>query len=1062
MEKPLLIYKASAGSGKTTRIVTEYLKLTLPAPSRYQAILAITFTNKAAGEMKNRIINILTKLVNDGAVTDETGKYISEEVRKKMTEVEIISSAQQLLKNILHNYSAFAISTIDSLMHRIVRSFAFDLKLSSGFNVILDQDELVEQAVDLLLDNLGTDDKLTRFLVQFLRESMENNRSWHIENSLYGFAKLLQTEEARPFVRQLHDIDFDSFEKAQQTIIRFTKNFEKDLDALAKNGNQLMGDIPQSYFYRGKQGMANYFNRIHDKKYHEDGLGVLYGNRYVREFVDEGKLTKSTAPAEQRDVVEGVAPQLVDVYKQIANYADEYGEKYILYRLLQRRIHALAVLSEIERYLDQLKAEQDYVHISEFNHVIADEIWKNGSVPFIYERIGEKYLHCFIDEFQDTSVLQWHNLLPLVTNGLSSGRESMIVGDGKQSIYRFRSGEVEQFVALPGLLDSSSIPDGAMQEKMLNDSAQTEVLENNFRSAKAVVAFNNAFFEFIKQNSNTFIASIYDEHHQKARQDMQGRVTLDFVEGTGEALRDAHLDKVLAAVDECLSDGYRPQDIAVLCRKNRDGMAVARHLSEQRSYDVISSDSLLLSSSPELHFIAALLRYLHDPKDANASLEIFSYLFHHELWPAETPAFQEGYDDMVKRTGRQNEGARTRTGLLYLLGMETNLTQERTLYDTVEYIIRFFKLDAKPDPFITFFLSEIRALADDGKSNISDFLDWWEENKTRKSVVVPEGTEAIRIYTIHKAKGLEFPVVIHPFISKNYKETHDNAWFELGDDAPAGLNVVNLPINRQLEDTRFAEDYRKERDKSAMDEVNVTYVALTRPAERLYMVSEYPPKRRTKVTIPALLQDFLKQEGRWQVGVSQYVFGDEVDGREDDQPNRQDGSFYLRQFVSSDWRDKLVIAPEAPEVWDMEQPDRNVRWGNLIHKALANICAPGDIPQVTEQLLSSGMLAAEDEKEFKKTLKSVVAHDTLGAFFKTGVSVRNEAALVDNRGEILRPDKLIFDGRKVTLVEYKTGKPEKQHLKQIEKYTLALKEMGYDVPQRYLVYVDEQVEMKEV
>ncbi|MCF8232371.1 MAG: UvrD-helicase domain-containing protein [Bacteroidales bacterium] len=1059
-EKKLLIYQSSAGSGKTTQIVREYFNLAIPNPSLYSSILAITFTNKAAGEMKNRIIEILKTITDAPSLDKKTGVYVEPLLKKGMEEAQIKKKADNLLNNILHDYSGFAVSTIDSLMHRIVRSFAFDLKLSSNFSVILDQKELVQQSVDLLLDNLGENKQLTDFLVKYLRENMAENRSWHIENSLYNFGMLLQDEEARKYIDKLRQIDFNSFVDIQQKLNAFTTTFEKDLKTLAEEGMKIIEDIPEEAFFHGKRGIPGYFKAILEEKYKQKGLSILYGNSYVVKFIEEGIHTSSSVTQQDKNLVDGVAQKIADVYHRIVNYTQKHGEKYFLFNLLKRNLHAMAVLREIENNLTQLKTEQDYVHISEFNRVIAEQIWKNGSVPFIYERIGEKYRHCFIDEFQDTSVLQWHNLVPLVTNGLASGAENMIVGDGKQSIYRFRSGEVEQFNVLPALYDKQAVPDGEVQEKTLKDHARQFVLEHNFRSSRNLVEFNNDFFDFVKNNTNQKIKEIYKDHHQKVNHTREGCVSVDFVEGTGEELKTANLEKVASIAENCLNLNYAQKDIAILCRKNFEGMSVARHLSE-KGYDVISSDSLLLSSSPELHFITAILRYINNPGDQNAKAEIFSFLKNKDKWPKKEQTTHEGFTEATRKRKPEEKGE-----LLSNLGIETDRINERSLYDLVEYIIRHFKLNEKPNPFVTFFLNEIRQLTVSGQTNLNDFLEWWEANKNSKSVVVPEGIDAIRVYTIHKAKGLQFPVVIYPFITKNYRLTKSNGWFKMGEEENLkDLPVVNLPMKSNLKETRFSEAYEEEDAKSLLDEINVNYVAFTRPETRLHVISQHPAKKPTNIDVPFLLKKFLEDKQLWKEDQSHYVFGNEKMPAEKEALIAEENSehnLYLEDFISADWREKLVLAPEAPEKWDVTDPKQNRLWGNLIHRALAEVYTPEDIPHVVNSYVAKGLLEKEATESFRQTLEKVVLHEDLKSFFKPGIKVKNEAALINSDGKTLRPDKLIFEQGRVVLIEYKTGKPEDYHFKQIKTYRNALEEMGYSTIESYLLYLDEEIELRKV
>ncbi|MEA3503587.1 MAG: UvrD-helicase domain-containing protein, partial [Bacteroidota bacterium] len=621
----LKVYKSSAGSGKTTTLVKEFLFLVISNPDKYNRILAITFTNKAADEMKQRIIEYLEILaVFDPAKGEQQEKYhilkqivdaLEESDRLKIPEIN--RRAEKVLKRILHNYSEFAVSTIDSLMHRVIRSFAFDLRLPQNFEVVLESDDLVEKAVDLLLDDIGQDKEFGDFIIDFLEKRVDDDKAWRIDNLLIEFAGILHREDGIKYIRKLDDISLQRYIDMDKNLLKHINAFEKFLFDIGCEAVKLMKDIPPKAFFRGTSGIYKYFERFYKKDFSQPA-----GNSYSYKFVYEDKYFASKLTADEKSAVENVAPDLVRFYKRIEEHRDKHEEKYYLYLLIRQNLFSLAVLQKIEKYLEDVKSENDLVHISEFNKRIAEVV--KQPVPFIYERLGEKYENYFIDEFQDTSVLQWNNLLPLVENGLANGNLSLIVGDGKQAIYRWRGGEVEQFSSLPEIYDKSGVADPVGTGRALASNYDFKSLNDNYRSRENIVNFNNEFFSFVKKGYfSDDLKKVYVEHKQNSKKN-GGAVSVTFVEKEG-VREELHLNALITKIDDIVTQGYKHSDIAVLCRSNKEGVLISKKLLEV-GIDVISAESLLLSSSPDLHFLMAVLSLLNNPDDRNSKVEVINYL----------------------------------------------------------------------------------------------------------------------------------------------------------------------------------------------------------------------------------------------------------------------------------------------------------------------------------------------------------------------------------------------------------------------------------------------------
>ncbi|HKK10139.1 MAG TPA: UvrD-helicase domain-containing protein [Bacteroidales bacterium] len=1053
MGNQLLVYKSSAGSGKTTQIVIEYLNLVIPSPEKYRNILAITFTNKAAEEMKSRIVKVLQGISAEGI--EPYGIFVKQLLNQGISETKVKDNAGIVLKQILHDYSNFAVSTIDSLMHRIIRSFSYDLKLSQRFEVLLDQEELIRKSVDIILDSLQPKEKLTHFLVDFVKSRTDESQSWHIERALYDFAKVLQQDETIDFIPDLKKHSLDDYMKAEKDIKGFVMQFESFLDKKAKEAFEKIGDISPKSFYQGEKGIYSYFKKIAGKKYRgSDGAAALHPGSYAQKFIDEGKYFAAKVPDDDKERIDSIAATLISIHHDIESYVQKEAEQYFFFRLLMKNLHGLAVLKEIEEHLSKLKDEKDVIHISEFNRRISQQIQANASVPFIYERIGEKYLHCFVDEFQDTSVLQWHNLLPLITNGLAAGNQNMLVGDAKQSIYRWRGGEVEQFAILPRLFQKERLADGDVNENLITSQFNEKYLEVNYRTSKTIVEFNNDLFGFIASNSNDKVKSIFDHHHQKPFRDDFGLVAAEFVDGKGEELEEAHLDAVKRYVDESLQAGYQKKDIAVLVRTKQKGMSLASFLSEH-NYPVISSDSLLLSSAPKLHFLMALFKLILNPDDDVAWLEAKTFLYYHHK-------IKDAFHDFI----RENEGnGKAKKGPQFLkkwLRMDTDQWENYSLYDLAEQLIRQFGLEKSGDPFITFFLEEVHKQSLDSESGLSDFIDWWELNKNKKSIVAPEGIDAIRIYTVHKSKGLEFPVVIVPFITKNaISPTNSSLWLQGKHhfSETSQIPVAYVPANKSLLNTAYADEYEQEMARSMLDEVNVLYVALTRPQQRLYLSADLPSRNSRSQSMALFLSEFFLSKGH-EVRAAQRITLEGGDDKQKASGVKAPFTEAKRAMVSESWRKKIVIASQAEELHDISLGRLEGRyWGELMHSALADIDKSSDFEEVISRFKNEALLSASQVEHLAKTVKQVIEHPKLKELFSGEGQVFTERDIITSAGEVVRPDRVVVKNNIASLVEYKTGKKQDPHKEQVEKYAQSLQQAGYEVNQKYLVYLDEEPEV---
>jgi ATP-dependent exoDNAse (exonuclease V) beta subunit len=1052
---PLTAYRSSAGSGKTFTLVKEYLKLVLTNPGDYRHVLAVTFTNKAANEMKQRILENLKEFSRLPSAELKQAYLSMKDAlvqELKLPDETIASRSKDALTNILHDYSEFAVGTIDSFVNRIARTFAFDLHIPANFETELDGNAMLEEVVDILIDKAGIDKDITRTLVEFARSKADDEKSWNIEKDLVKCAGHLFREEGYAHIEKLKNLDAEDFHRIYRQIRDFINGFERTITDMASGAVQLIlsTGLTTDAFYYGNKGIGRYFEYLSAGRFDK-----LEPNTYVVRTIHENIWFSGTAGEDVRKLILSISGRLAEVFGRINGYVKEHGSSYAVLKLVVRSLFQVSVLNEIGKVLDGIMTEKNKLHISEFNKRISGIVLREP-VPYIYERIGEKYRHFLIDEFQDTSVLQWHNLLPLVENSLSANNGNFLVGDCKQAIYRWRSGEVEQFARLPEIMHKEEHPVLAARETVLRAHYRTMPLNVNRRSGPGIVEFNNRFFRVIAGSEDLpgELRSVYSGLEQEpdpVKKD--GYVRIEFHEGMGDAVdyTEEGCNRVLDLIGALLQEGYACREIAVLCRKNRTASDIARYLVAN-DVPVVSSESLLLGSSIELNFIAALLGWMVNPDDGISRGVIIAYLHGKGI-------LRDGLHEMLTATGNPDPGCPGALGDLYTLLASHGIDINRSallalpLYTCCEEIIRLFGLDGQPDPYIQYFLDEVHSFSSKNNPVPEDFLRWWNEQKDKKSIIFPEAHDAVRIMTIHKAKGLQFPVVIFPFADETLRLTREEAWISC-----EGLGVPDLPsalirLSRKLLGTSCEQVYTTEEEKTKLDFINLLYVVMTRPEERLYVLTSYPSRESRAMSVPSLIKGFLEKESLWSDGNGIYEFGRATKpGRRKDK--EAGGVAGLRSMHSFPWWNRALVKLRAPDLWDLDNPEKSREWGRLIHEVLSKIYTPADAPAALEDLANEGALDGEGRQKLQTILDALFTSPETGRFFAEGLRIKNEPEIILPGGTILRPDRVVISDDEVSILDYKTGTPSPAHGKQVSAYARCLHQMGYTKVRKFLLYVE--------
>ena len=1053
------VYKSSAGSGKTYTLVKEYIILTLKKPSQFKHILAITFTNKAANEMKERVIQYLTELSAEKLNRDATSvKHLLPELIKEtaFSEEEIKIKAHQVLQSILHNYSDFAISTIDSFVHKIIRTFAHDLKIPLNFEVELDTDLLLTNAIDLLLQKAGTDEKLTKILVEYIENKTEDDKSWHIENDLHKFAQQLLKEDNLVHIEKIKSLSIQQFLDIRIKLNKLKAIFEKNISVIAQEAYEIISknNIAIKSFYQGEKGIGKYFQDLSIGKYNK-----ISPNSYVIDTIENDRWYSKTLNDIEKNNIENIKEKLIEYYNKISNYAEKHHKKYILYQLILNNIYPVAVLNEIEKTIDEIKKEDNILPITEFNKKIS-AIVCSQPVPFIYERIGEKFHHYLIDEFQDTSSLQWMNLLPLIENSLSYNYFNMIVGDAKQGIYRWRGGDIEQFAILPAISDSIKDEYSKEREASLIRNFEGKNLDANYRSKKELVEFNNAFFAFIAQISSDYIKNIFNNSKQKFNKlNTGGYVEINFLHKDKEieTPSEVALDKVVETIHHLIQNNYKPKDIAILCRSNIQTSIIASHLI-LNGIAVISDESLLISSSEDVSFLIAWANFILNTEDEIAKCVIIHYLINHQK------VFDLGYHTLIRSLQKIDKASPPYISTdLFIAYLNKNSFSINPLqlsglpvYEFFEKMITLFKLERNTDAFIRYFQENIFLYTQKKQASLAGFMEWWEENKGKKSIIISGDTDAVKVMTIHKSKGLEFPVVILPFATETISKTLPPLWIEPAIAEIPELKSSLISNNKTVESTAFSELHQVEKYKSMLDLLNLLYVAMTRPKEHLYIFTTYPSK---EVNEPSSNADFfylfLKNNALWEENKQTYSFGNNEIKRVEEDKEALDEIKPISIASLKTQEQVIHIKKKANDLWDTENPTAKSEWGNIIHYAFSLIFHEKDIDNAIAHLILKGMIVKENQKEITQQITAIISNPLLNPYFKSDFHIKNEAEILLKDGSIIRPDRIVIKDQEVIVIDYKTGIPSQSHHSQIEMYANTLTEMGYKQIKKILVYIDQ-------
>ena len=1062
------VFQASAGSGKTFTLIKEYLKLCLAnkaAVNNFRNILAITFTNAAANDMKAKIMKTLYEIIDSEVVDSNSMEAVLIE-ELGISDAELKSNAQRLMTRIMHDYSSFCVSTIDAFVQKLSRSFAHDLGLPSQYSVSIDTDEVAETITEQLgLRISDQDDFLTRLLVDFSNNQFDSQRSTALESQLSDFIAKLMTEKAYQKDENNNIKNYSQYKQTLDFLKSKMQGFEQilqsHLDDFARLERQY--GLRDELFAYGKTGFISYIKKLTAKVYEQPSPrfnGVLEkGNCFSKE--GEKQLGKAQTEAINADLLPVLQAMKDDVEKGLG--------QFLFYKTQKDLLYLYALRAQIRMEFDALANEEEIVHISEFNKLL-NTVMGDFSVPFVYERIGEQFRHVFVDEFQDTSVLQWQNLLPLIDNGLSAGNMSMVVGDGKQSIYRFRSGEVEQIVSLPEVY---ALPkddrEAAFQqfEQNLKDNFAFKNLDTNYRSFAQVVKFNNAFFESVYTNLSSYLQKVYvsekpgtnekvDIVQKINKTDNEGLVQVELYDAENQP--DYCFDRVEAIIrDLTETNGYQFSDIALLTRKSDYGSMMANYLND-KGIPVISQDSILLKSSDKVQLVVNTLRYLLYGDNETI---IANVLFYWKL--TQEPGFN---GDISHVFGEVKAIAKGETAIEPFMGLDDTgvlqnaLAQATCLYDLCSNLLRIFHFNTIHDAFLNYFMEEVFKFQSGIKEGIADFLSYWDKKQDKLAVMSASG-HAVKIMTIHKSKGLEFPVVIYPeaIIDLDEKLNASKAaeeWLrpeDLDFEAIPNLDKVLFKLDKNAENMgeKTLEKVNKEKESNQLDNLNLLYVAFTRAVQRLYIMA-----KQGKADKPNIIRDFLKNNDHQVPGNDAlvYRFGS-PDFMKPKEKQKEEKKELTTESVAGDWFSKIEIDSNPTMVWQSKSNKLLPReFGELVHEKLAKIRTADDMEKVLSPVVSDGTINQETADWIRDKFLQMAQTPLISAAFNSSAKVKTESEIL-YQGKVLRLDRYAELPDIIYLIDYKTGQKKEEHHNQVRTYANALREMTDKEIRAFLVYLQE-------
>lgn len=1094
----LKVLKASAGSGKTFQLALEYIKLILQNPNAHRQILAVSFTNKATAEMKIRILGELYGMAHRCADSNLYLEHIAKE--SGMSEEDIREKSKTALSALLHDYSRFNIETIDSFNQRLLRNLAKELGIGASFNIELDSRKALNEAVGALIDELNSESPTLQWICQILQEKEDEQKSGiRIQEEIVSTGVKI-FEEA--FSSRLTEVEaFFGERKTVETHIG-------KLNARLKEQNEkLQKQIERFYAIVNENGLtlkdfksgsaAGYFTQLEKgKKPTEAQLKKIADEKL--EWFKKGDLRENAV----------FTNTLNHLIIETESFREEAQCIIFSCQLILQHLRYMALLTEISVKLQELNQQKNRFLLSETSALLAGMIGETD-ISFIHEKIGANLSHILIDEFQDTSDLQWKNFKQMLDENLSKGKQNLIVGDVKQSIYRWRNSNWETLNTIedkfpPALITSAS-------------------LQTNYRTDKIIVDFNNRLFTRMVNEENSLLAEKFHtefpqgkmENFAKIRtaykdvvqipnkQDQNGFVELSFIKTKDglskipEATSNALIQRILYLKENKIP----PQEIMILVRWNKqieefsksfaDYTHTHPELSEEdRNYfNLVSDEAFSLNSSFAIQILIDALRALSN-RNNTIVFGSLAYNYTKEILGNETEAVHVFTPNSALSHAMGQETEYENTEKNHKLPFGEHLPEDFTknylflrqtpLYELLEKLIRFFNLhkQGSQHAFLYFFLDAVNEYLSQNDANLDAFLLYWDETLSRKTIAVNNEVAGVRILSVHKAKGLEFHTVIIPNCDWNLQEygkptKRNDVWCspknkdELFDTSP----LTPIPFSEKMQDSYFKDEHETETIRQWVDNLNLLYVALTRPKHNLFILSSQVSKTELKTPSYGSINSLLfaladKDKEETDEDTISYLYGElytQTDKKKESTNILKSVSEELSiPFASADSKARYHLSREAKQCFSIQEENsenESLKKGKRYHKLLEYTETLADREKAIQRLIVEGLISKEEKKEYTEWSERAFSNPIAEDWFSGRYRLFNERAIVfrneENELQTQRPDRVMLDDEEhLILIDYKTGKKYKHYEAQLQNYAKLLKEMGYENTKAFIWYLD--------
>jgi len=1029
----LTVYKSSAGSGKTFTLVKEYVKLLIANPQDFKHILAITFTNKATEEMKSRILKALQDLAS-GNFSDLQQVLLSE-FDGRFDAQQVASRAEEAYDLIIHQYSRFEVSTIDSFFSRVLKSFARELNLPLSYEVEMNQKLALTETIENLFRTIDQQPEVKEWLTLFSKEQIENDKSWNVDRQIEKLGNNLFSEAFQEgFSGQ--SVNFSVLKEVIDRLKAQKAKFENTARLFANKAFDLMNQygLTVNDFNYSRSGPLAAFYALQKEEY-----DIEHKKRFIQALDGEMKWGAKKSPKFELACQVG-EEQLAILGNEALHFILKERKNYNTNRAVLRNIYAFGLLESLNLQLKDYRDEHNVMLISDTNRILK-EVLNEADAPFLFEKLGSSYKHIMIDEFQDTSNFQWNNLRPLIINALSEGHEVLIVGDVKQSIYRFRGGNMR--LLLSQIRQDLGAFYSADADKRLVD---------NYRSLSQIVSFNNALFAqlpaALKTNDSLSNSELFElafqDHAQQIKKQQGGFVQVSFWDD--DLWKEASVSHLMAKIAQNIELGYSYGDMLVLVNRNSEIPDVANAFLQAR-VPFINGDSLKLSQSDLVVFVLELLAYLQTDNDDVRLLNLM-VLYCRLKGKAYQPVVETRPGERITLQD---------AGFPPAFFEQMHRLKQQSLFDLICELLIIFDFSNQSDIYLQQLLDLVLEQGQKGRSSVSSFLEWWEKEGDNQTVATSEHANAIRILTIHKSKGLEAPIVFIPFTNWQIlppAQMHQ-FWTSNTPEDMQELRFIPLDFSKGLlMDSHFADDYLREAEESALDILNKTYVAFTRPREKLYLSA--PATRSGGQSIHQLLVDLVEDIGMKTTetdGGMQWELGEEhekVSGTD----SASDAEV-LKIYPEDSFLEKLSIRNDSERFFMLQQTEqaRNITLGNQVHDVLSDVLMKEDLPVVLRQRVQAGEFNQEIAREVEKRIERLFEEEKLCDWFSGDYEVYNERTLWFE-GREHKPDRLMLKGEKAIVVDYKKEVESEAHQQQVKRYMHAIQAMGYSNVSGFLVYVE--------